>query len=152
VQPRANAIQRSTPASPCHPGRSVQATGVQRERGQVSTGRGNGETPSGSGVAGADAAGADAAATGSGDWRDPTETGGRSGRSGTAQPTSNPRIAATRIELPASLPPAETIRSPRTLLMWLILLEALGALAILIVIVWWTMFAGRDRGEPRDER
>jgi hypothetical protein len=36
--------------------------------------------------------------------------------------------------------------------MWLILLEALGALAILIVIVWWTMFAGRDRGEPPDER
>jgi hypothetical protein len=35
--------------------------------------------------------------------------------------------------------------------MWLILLEALGALAILIFIVWWTMFHGRDRGEPPDE-
>jgi hypothetical protein len=36
--------------------------------------------------------------------------------------------------------------------MWLILLEALGALAILVFIVWWTMFAGRNKGErPNDE-
>jgi hypothetical protein len=35
-------------------------------------------------------------------------------------------------------------------LMWLILLEALGALALLIFIVWWTMFSGRDKGERRD--
>lgn len=31
--------------------------------------------------------------------------------------------------------------------MWLILLEALGALVILLLIVWWTMFSGRSRGE-----
>jgi hypothetical protein len=31
--------------------------------------------------------------------------------------------------------------------MWLILLEALGAGLILVVIVWWTMFAGRRSGE-----
>jgi hypothetical protein len=31
--------------------------------------------------------------------------------------------------------------------MWLLLLEALGALAILVLIVWWTMFSGRRRGE-----
>lgn len=31
--------------------------------------------------------------------------------------------------------------------MWLILLEAFGALAVLLVIVWWTMFAGRKGGE-----
>ena len=31
--------------------------------------------------------------------------------------------------------------------MWLILLEALGALLALIFIVWWTMFSGRPRGE-----
>ena len=40
--------------------------------------------------------------------------------------------------------------------MWLILLEALGALLLLVFIVWWTMFSGRPRGEPRaakpDER
>lgn len=31
--------------------------------------------------------------------------------------------------------------------MWLILLEALGALLLLLGIVWWTMFSGRRRGE-----
>lgn len=36
--------------------------------------------------------------------------------------------------------------------MLLILLEALLALALLVGIVWWTMFAGRKGGEPpRDE-
>lgn len=33
--------------------------------------------------------------------------------------------------------------------MALILLEALGALALLVLIVWWTMFSGRDKGELR---
>lgn len=32
--------------------------------------------------------------------------------------------------------------------MLLILLEALLALAVLVFIVWWTMFAGRKKGEP----
>ena len=31
--------------------------------------------------------------------------------------------------------------------MTLLLLEALLALVILIAIVWWTMFAGRNKGE-----
>ncbi|SEA25975.1 MULTISPECIES: hypothetical protein [Acidovorax] len=31
--------------------------------------------------------------------------------------------------------------------MGLILLEALLALAVLVLIVWWTMFSGRQRGE-----
>ena len=31
--------------------------------------------------------------------------------------------------------------------MGLILLEALLALVVLVVIVWWTMFSGRQRGE-----
>ena len=42
--------------------------------------------------------------------------------------------------------------------MALILLEAFAALVILILIVWWTMFAGRKNGElpgrqaePRDK-
>ncbi len=36
--------------------------------------------------------------------------------------------------------------------MLLLFLEALAALLILLFIVWWTMFAGRDKGElPRDE-
>jgi hypothetical protein len=33
--------------------------------------------------------------------------------------------------------------------MLLILLEALLALALLVLIVWWTMFSGRDKGELR---
>jgi hypothetical protein len=32
--------------------------------------------------------------------------------------------------------------------MTLILLEALGALLLLVLIVWWTMFSGRKGGEP----
>jgi cyanate permease len=36
--------------------------------------------------------------------------------------------------------------------MWILLLEALGALALLAFIVWWTMFSGRRQGEwqPKD--
>ena len=33
--------------------------------------------------------------------------------------------------------------------MSLLLLEALGALLALLLIVWWTMFSGRTRGELR---
>jgi hypothetical protein len=32
--------------------------------------------------------------------------------------------------------------------MWLLILEALGALAVFVFIVWWTMFSGRRRDEP----
>jgi hypothetical protein len=31
--------------------------------------------------------------------------------------------------------------------MTLIVLEALGALLLLVLIVWWTMFSGRKKGE-----
>ncbi len=31
--------------------------------------------------------------------------------------------------------------------MLVILLEALAALALLLLIVWWTMFSGRKKGE-----
>ncbi len=34
-------------------------------------------------------------------------------------------------------------------MLWLVM-EALGALTLLIVIVWWTMFSGRRRGERQD--
>jgi hypothetical protein len=33
------------------------------------------------------------------------------------------------------------------MIMGLILLEALGALLLLVLIVWWTMFSGRNKGE-----
>jgi hypothetical protein len=31
--------------------------------------------------------------------------------------------------------------------MWLLVLEAFGAVALLVLIVWWTMFSGRKSGE-----
>jgi hypothetical protein len=35
--------------------------------------------------------------------------------------------------------------------MTLLILEALGALLLLVLIVWWTMFSGRNKGElPSD--
>ena len=34
--------------------------------------------------------------------------------------------------------------------MGLILLEALAAGAVLVLIVWWTMFSGREKGELKD--
>ena len=34
--------------------------------------------------------------------------------------------------------------------MALLLLEALGALLILVFIVWWTMFSGRKKGELKN--
>jgi cbb3-type cytochrome oxidase subunit 3 len=35
--------------------------------------------------------------------------------------------------------------------MLVIVLEALGALALLLFFVWWTMFSGRRRGERTNE-
>ncbi len=31
--------------------------------------------------------------------------------------------------------------------MWIFIVEALAALGALVFIVWWTMFAGRRKGE-----
>ena len=36
--------------------------------------------------------------------------------------------------------------------MWLLILEALGALLIFVFIVWWTMFSGRKKGERSDDQ
>jgi hypothetical protein len=35
--------------------------------------------------------------------------------------------------------------------MWVLFLEALGAALLLVLIVWWTMFHGRRKGERGDE-
>jgi len=35
--------------------------------------------------------------------------------------------------------------------MWLIVLEALGALCVFVFLIWWTMFSGRRGGELGDE-
>jgi hypothetical protein len=41
---------------------------------------------------------------------------------------------------------------PENEFMVLILLEALGALILLLLIVWWTMFSGRKNGELPDQQ
>ena len=68
-----------------------------------------------------------------------SETGGEGGGAA-VQPTSKPRIHGVA---------GQRMRG-RTETMWLILLEALGALLLLGLIVWWVMFAGRRKGERRD--
>jgi len=35
--------------------------------------------------------------------------------------------------------------------MLLLALEALGALLIFVFIIWWTMFAGRRKGERKED-
>lgn len=32
--------------------------------------------------------------------------------------------------------------------MWILMLEALGAMFLLVFIVWWTMFSGRGQRKP----
>jgi len=56
---------------------------------------------------------------------------------GAEHEASTPRIAAT----------ASALHFNEFRGMWLILLEALGALLLIVFIVWWTMFSGRPRGE-----
>ena len=62
--------------------------------------------------------------------------GGSGGGGRTAQLASIPKINA-----------APRNRNRDTRFMTLILLEALGALVLLLLIVWWTMFSGRQKGE-----
>jgi hypothetical protein len=60
-----------------------------------------------------------------------------------------PRIDAIRLRVqPATMRP----RVGRFCSMWVLFLEMLAALGLLLFIVWWTMFAGRRRGERRDDR
>jgi hypothetical protein len=67
--------------------------------------------------------------------------GGAGARGGSpAQAARPPRIAAAR----SLLPPTK-----KTFIMGLLVLEALGALAVFVLIVWWTMFSGRKGGERR---
>jgi hypothetical protein len=48
----------------------------------------------------------------------------------------------------ASIPTMPSAAAFTNCFMLLILLEALLALALLVSIVWWTMFSGRPGGEP----
>jgi hypothetical protein len=83
--------------------------------------------------------GSDAAATGGA-----AGVGGSEGGGVVVQAESVPRIRALQM-----LRARDRQSEGRD--MWLILLEALGALLILIFIVWWTMFSGRKDADRRDE-
>lgn len=47
------------------------------------------------------------------------------------------------------MPVSERFITPNkeTQAMWLIVLEAAGALALFVFLIWWTMFSGRRQGE-----
>jgi len=50
-----------------------------------------------------------------------------------------------------SVPTIKTRQTQESACMTWIVLEALGALLLLVFIVWWTMFSGRPKGElPKD--
>ena len=99
------------------------AAGTQRLRPSPFTGGSNLEPPSGADGLGELGAGK-------------RGLGGEGSGNGAAQETSMPTIASIHNDF--------LIRYKRMLL---ILLEALGAGLILVLIVWWTMFHGRQGGE-----
>ena len=74
----------------------------------------------------------------------PGGAAGGAGRGGLAQEAKNKAMAIMGTQRP---------RGKRVLVLFqkdvmiLLLLEALGALLLLLFIVWWTMFSGRKHGE-----
>jgi hypothetical protein len=74
-----------------------------------------------------------------------TAGGGVSGCGGVAQAVSMPTMNGIAILRHARR--NHTVNLSMTLL----LLEALGALLILLFIIWWTMFSGRKKGELPEE-
>ena|SRR5258705_223762 len=69
-----------------------------------------------------------------------SSTGAPPSRGAPEQAASTPRMTAGHATRPAQ---------GNDIAMWVILLEAFGALALFVLIVWWTMFSGRKGGERR---
>jgi hypothetical protein len=58
-------------------------------------------------------------------------------------------VSAVTLAQPTSVPTiATSFHHRKHARMTLLLLEALGAGLIFIFIIWWTMFSGRNKGEP----
>jgi hypothetical protein len=75
------------------------------------------------------------------------------GRGGLAQEASNAAMAiigTSRIERIDGGKGVEAFFEIQGNVMALLLLEALGALLLLVFIVWWTMFSGRKNGELKE--
>lgn len=68
---------------------------------------------------------------------------------GAAMAPGREGLGAGAVEQAASVPTISAVDTRRRSVnvMGLILLEALLALVVFVAIVWWTMFAGRKRGE-----
>jgi hypothetical protein len=136
-QLRISAAQKSFSRSPSQPGRSLQRTATQRARGRSIVAAPRSSRPAvGPALRGvvAVAAGVDGAVV-----KGVLEQATRAATSAPA--TVVPRIGAA----------ASRVAHGKARVMWVILLEALGAGALLVFIVWWTMFSGRRRGERRDD-
>ena len=121
------AFQASNRLSCWKPGSSSHGAGTQRLRWA-------GKVPEGQGTGGAVAA------------------GGRAGIDGVAAVggVGAEGSGSGRVAHAASIPTIASVVATRRslLIMGLILLEALLALVVLVAIVWWTMFSGREGGEP----
>ena len=72
------------------------------------------------------------------------------GRGGLAQEASRAAVAIIGASRVQALECAACIDGVQGNIMALLLLEALGALLLLVFIVWWTMFSGRKNGELKD--
>jgi len=124
------------------PGKSLQGTGINWLR-LASSGVLGGNTrpdvPTGDRITGTDS---------------PEGTTGLTG-SLTAQATSHrsrpARHKNCQHKRPLTAPAITVLLEWRNLNMLLILLEALSAGAVLVLIVWWTMFSGRRDGERKEE-
>ena len=118
------------------PGSSLQGTSSQRARGRsrVPLPAAAAGTPSSTGSGGGGSV--------------------RAGAGGVGLATGVPAQATSSAAQPAArvprMVPARRLAPWEVVDMWVILLEALIALLLLGGIVWWTMFAGRRRGERHD--
>jgi hypothetical protein len=75
------------------------------------------------------------------------------GKGGLAQEASSATVAiigASRMERIDRSTGTEAFFEIQGNIMALLLLEALGALLLLVFIVWWTMFSGRKNGELKE--
>lgn len=91
-------------------------------------------------------------------WAGVDAGGPEGGRSGAEAAAGGPGLSVSVTGQPdgwlaqaLKVPKITPFNRARSDLMLLMVLEALGALALLVFIVWWTMFSGRRRGERDDD-
>ena len=137
-----SSVARSLP----QPGRSPQAAGSQRERGRSTVPSGHtggvGAVRGLAGLAGL------RCSIGAGAWR-----GSKLQAFSPARRASQASGRRAR-DNEALARPASEARSwarNKVQVMWLLILEAVAAAGLLGLIVWWTMFSGRNAGERREE-